>query len=305
MKDPVVLLYYKYIRIPRPKDIMIQQRAICRELGLKGRILIAPEGLNGTVEGEREATEKYIELMNQHELFSGIEYKKSTGTGAAFPKLIVRVRKEVVTSELGEEDVDPSKITGKYLTAEQLHEWFEKGESFKIVDMRNDYEHVVGHFQGSILPDMKNFRDLKQVTAKLTEIKNEKIVTVCTGGVRCEKASGYLVSKGFKDVYQLKDGIVTYMEKFPNQHFKGKLYVFDNRVVMGIGADQNTHEIIGKCEVCGTKNENYVNCADDECHKHFICCINCYKDGAPYCRTECYLKVKQNNAQKELQRVEV
>jgi UPF0176 protein len=137
---------------------------------------------------------------------------------------------------------------------------------------------------------------LKKITKDLENIKDEKIITVCTGGVRCEKASGYLVSKGFKDVYQLKDGIVTYMEKFPNQHFKGKLYVFDNRIMMGFNTDDSKHEVIGRCELCGEKSENYTNCADDECHKHFICCKNCLTNGLPFCRPVCKQKVLANAA---------
>jgi UPF0176 protein len=273
---------------------MIQQRAICSQLNLKGRILIAKEGINGTLEGEAEDIEKYCQMMDAHEFFTGISFKKSTGNGKAFPKLIVRVRSEIVTSQLGEEDVNPAEVTGKYLTAEELNKWFEDGQEFKIIDMRNDYEQIVGHFEGSILPGMTNFKDLKESVKKLEYLKNEKILTVCTGGVRCEKASGYLVTKGFKDVYQLKDGIVSYIEKFPNHKYKGKLYVFDNRIVMGFGTDKPDHEIIGKCDRCGNKSENYINCFNNDCHRHFICCQNCHVDGMGFCNDLCEQKMKQN-----------
>ncbi|HYC79506.1 MAG TPA: rhodanese-related sulfurtransferase [Candidatus Binatia bacterium] len=296
MNQQIVLLYYKYVDIARPKDIMIQQRAFCSQLGLKGRILIAREGINGTVEGTAQAVEKYIEYMESQEIFKGISYKKSEGDGNTFPKLVVKVRREIVTSELGDEDVNPNQITGEYLSAEELHQWYEEGKDFYVVDMRNDYEQTVGHFEGSILPGMENFRDLKKATEKLSYLKDKNVITVCTGGVRCEKASGYLVSKGFKKVYQLKDGIVTYMEKFPNKHFKGKLYVFDQRIVMGFNTDSPEHEIIGRCELCKQPSENYVNCADPECHKHFICCINCLINGLPYCKPECLSKIKNEKS---------
>lgn len=292
MKDSVILLYYKYIRLPRPKDYVMQQRAVCLELGLKGRILIAQEGLNGTVEGTAAATEKYIEWMNQHDKFSGINFKKSQGTGNAFPKLVVRARKEVVTTNLGQEDIDPNQVTGKYLSAEDLDKWFAEGRNFKIVDMRNDYEQEVGHFEGSILPGMENFRDLKTAVKKLEPLKDETIVAVCTGGIRCEKASGYLVTQGFKDVYQLKDGIVTYMEKFPNKKFMGKLYVFDDRITMGFETESPERKIIGRCKICSAPSENYINCADDECHKHIICCANCLEaNGQGFCKPECRERV--------------
>lgn len=295
MKDPIVLLYYKYISVPRPKDILIQQRAICRELGLKGRILIAREGVNGTLEGESDSVAKYCDYMNKHELFSGINFKHSQGTGKSFPKLVVKVRNEIVTSFLGDEDVNPNIVTGKYLSAEELHDWFNMGKNFKIIDMRNDYEQEVGRFEGSVLPGMENFKDLKKAVVNLNHLKNETVVTVCTGGVRCEKASGYLVTKGFKDVYQLKDGIVTYMEKFPNQHFKGKLYVFDDRITMGF--ETHNSDVISKCAHCKKKSENYVNCAFDDCHKHYICCKECLFNGLPFCKDVCkmnYLNLKQN-----------
>ncbi|MBX4187521.1 MAG: rhodanese-related sulfurtransferase [Candidatus Doudnabacteria bacterium] len=294
MKNPVILLYYKYVSISRPNDLMIQQRAICTELGLKGRILIGQEGINGTLEGGSEGVEKYCSFMNAHSVLSGISWKKSLGTGSAFPKLVVKVRNEIVSSYLGEEDVNPTELTGKYLSAEELHQWFSEKRNFKIVDMRNDYEQEVGHFEGSILSGMSNFRDLKQAVEKLSDLKDEQVITVCTGGVRCEKASGYLLRKGFKNVYQLKDGIVSYMEKYPNSHFKGKLYVFDNRVVMGFETESPESEIIGKCAICSSKSENYVNCFDDECHKHFICCKNCLVDGKAFCNEKCLQKIKMN-----------
>lgn len=296
MKNPVVLLYYKYINVPRPKDAMIQQKSLCLELGLKGRILVGSEGINGTLEGESDQVEKYCEFMDNHELFSGISWKKSPGTGKAFPKLMVKVRKEIVSSHLGDEDVNPAETTGKYLTADELHEWFLKNENFKIIDMRNDFEQEVGHFQGSILPGMANFRDLKAAISKLESLKEEKIITVCTGGVRCEKASGYLIKKGFKNVYQLKDGIVTYMEKYPNQHFKGKLYVFDDRIKMGFATDSLLHEVIGKCAICGISSEDYINCYFDDCHKHFICCNNCRSEGKAFCKQQCEKMYQETQA---------
>jgi UPF0176 protein len=288
MKKPVILLYYKYVSIPRPRDIMIQQRALCHELGLKGRILVGAEGINGTLEGDDWATDKYVAFMDAHELFGNISWKRSDGTGKAFPKLVVKVRKEIVTGFLGEEDVNPNEVTGKYLTADELHQWFSQKKNFKIVDMRNDYEQEAGRFEGSILPGMSNFKDLKEAVKNLEGLQDHEIVTVCTGGVRCEKASGYLIKKGFKNVYQLQDGIVTYMEKYPNLHFKGKLYVFDDRVLMGFETDSPEHEVVGKCALCGTTSENYANCFYDDCHKHFICCPDCHINGKAFCKPQCF-----------------
>jgi UPF0176 protein len=295
MKNPVILIYYKYTALKRAKDNMVQQRAICLALGLRGRILIAQEGINGTLEGEETSVNQYCHYMENHPEFSGIRFKRSPGTGTAFPKLVVKVRREIVTAELGKDDVNPNSLSGKYITPEELHEWFNGKKDFRIIDMRNDYEQTVGQFDNSVMSGMENFRDLKKSAQNLEHLKDETIVTVCTSGVRCEKASGYLLSKGYKDVYQLEDGIAGYMEKFPNQNFKGKLYVFDNRIMMGFDTSSPEHVVLGRCALCNDPSENYTNCAYDECHKHFICCESCLINGLPFCKPVCQEKLKQNH----------
>lgn len=288
--DYQVLLYYKYIDITDPVLLMEQQRILCQKLKLNGRIIVANEGINGTVEGLSANIQKYIEAMKADVRFADTHFKISTSDGRAFPKLSVKVRSEIVTAQLRDKDINPNQVTGKYLTAEQLHQWFEDGKEFYIVDMRNDYEQLVGHFDGSILPGMANFRDLPAVLHQIEHLKNKTILTVCTGGVRCEKASGFLVDNGFNNVYQLYGGIVTYMEKYPNQNFKGKLYVFDNRILVGFNTDSPEHQVIGRCEKCDQTSENYINCAYDICHKHYIHCQDCYSDlGLPFCGPSCEL----------------
>lgn len=289
MKQPQyqVLLYYKYADIAIPEKVREEQRKLCQSLNLKGRIIVAKEGINGTVEGLVEDTEKYIEAMEQSEYFKGIHYKKSVGTGDAFPKLSVKARDEVVTARMV--DLNPNKVTGKYLSADELHEWFESGKEFYIVDMRNDYEYSSGHFEGFIPSGLHNFFDLPDVLPKIAHLKDKTIVTVCTGGIRCEKASGFLVENGFNDVYQLQDGIQTYMEKYPNKHFKGKLYVFDGRMTIGFNTDSPEHEIVGKCYYCDKACDTYVNCEYDMCHFHHIACGDCLdkETGFAFCKPEC------------------
>lgn len=275
-QDWVVLIYYKYLKIENPEAEMDYQKDMCERLSLKGRIIIATEGINGTVEGLAKNTEEYCKEMEQK--FGYIFFKKSKGTGGSFPKLQIKVRDEIVSGHLG---VDPNQITGKYISAEELHSWLnpKPGESkkeFYIVDMRNDYEHKSGHFEGSILPPLKNFRDLPKILPTLEHLKDKTLVTCCTGGIRCETASGFLIKNGFKDVYQIEGGIVTYMEKYPNQDFVGKLYVFDRRMLMGFNTDSPDHKVIGRCEVCGVASENYINTkAPNGERNHIICCENC------------------------------
>jgi UPF0176 protein len=289
--DFQILLYYNYTTINQPELLMEEQRQLCQKLGLKGRIIIAPEGINGTVEGETGASEQYAMALLADSRFSATHIKRSLGTGQAFPKLSIKVRSEIVSMHL-EEDVNPNQIAGKHLLAEELHSWFEQAKEFYIVDMRNDYEQEVGQFEGSILPGMGNFRDLPALLDRIDHLRDKVIVTVCTGGVRCEKASGFLVKHGFKNVYQLFGGIVSYMEKYPNQHFLGKLYVFDQRVIMGFNIDAPEHIVIGRCFKCGQPSEQYVNCANNMCHLHFICCQDCHEtEASAFCSQACVDKI--------------
>lgn len=284
-----VLLFYKYVRIPDVAETVKAQRELCESLNLTGRILIAAEGINGTLEGEVSAVARYQEAMRGNPLFSDIAFKKSPGTGAAFPRLMVKERPEVVTSGFAPA-IDPEKrVTGKYLKPEELKEWIKSGREFYIVDMRNDYEQKSGYFDGSILSGVKNFKDLPKFIPKIKHLKDKEILTVCTGGIRCEKASGLLLENGFENVYQLEGGIHSYMEKYPNEDFKGKLYVFDNRLLVGFNTTDSKHELVGRCETCGKQSENYVNCAHDACHKHYIACEDCHRKSGGYCSLKCRL----------------
>lgn len=289
-----ILLYYKYTPIDDPAELMRTQRLVCERLDLKGRIIIGHEGINGTVEGSTKNTEQYILETRRDIRLADMNFKRSVGTGNAFPRLSIKVRPEIVSGHLDDVDVNPNEITGKYLSAEELHNWIHGGKELYIVDMRNDYEHKVGHFRDSVLPPLKNFRDLPTVLPQLENLKDKTVVTVCTGGVRCEKASGFLLKNGFKDVYQLHNGIVTYMEKYPEEDFVGKLYVFDGRVTMEFNSPTVPHTVVGRCDKCNAPSENYVNCNLKSCNAHFICCQQCYENnGQVFCSTDCVLLTKQ------------
>ncbi len=294
----IILLFYKYTKVEKPELLFAWHKGICEALGFKGRIIIAHEGINGTLEGTEENVQKYKTLLRSigkdpgtagMGKFGDIEFKESVGTGSAFPKMKIKIRPEIVSLKLGEDDVDPNKITGKHLPPQELKKWYQNSEDFVVVDMRNGYEFNVGHFKNSINPEMENFRDLPKVLEKLQGIKDKKVLTVCTGGVRCEKASGYLMKKGFKDVYQLHGGMHKYMEQFPGEDFLGTLYTFDNRVVMDFGGNR---EVVGKCFKCGSQTERCENCANKLCNGRIICCDSCVlENGKPFCKKECEEKV--------------
>jgi UPF0176 protein len=278
-----VILFYKYVFIEDPKILMYAQKDLCAKFSLKGRIILSKEGINGTVEGIEKSIEAYCKKICEDPRFSDIHFKVSKGNGKVFSSLSIKVREEIVSGHLKGEDVDPNQTSGKRISPEELHQWFKEKKDFSIVDMRNDYEQAVGHFEGSVLSGMKNFRDLSLIMPSLQPLKEKTVVTVCTGGVRCEKASGYLIQKGFKDIYQLNGGIVSYMEKYPSQNFIGSLYVFDGRIVMNFDKPEQ-HKTIGKCGKCGTSSERYLNCKDPQCHYHFICCEKCAEnDGSAFC----------------------
>ncbi len=281
-----IIIFYKYVRISDPVAFVAWQRATCEELGLRGRILIAEEGINGTLEGPTESIAEYESRMHGRPEFSDLWFKSSPGTGEAFKKLIVKLRSEIVATGLPKGcDIDPNVVTGKHIGPEELKRWIENGEDFEIIDMRNDYEYAVGHFANSRNSTMANFRDLPKIAAKFEGLKKKKVLTVCTYGVRCEKASGFLKQEGFEDVYQLHGGIGTYMKQFPGEDFLGSLYVFDGRMTEQF---TSKYMVIGECTACGSKTERFGNCAWHDCHKQLLICFNCAKhEKGIWCNDDC------------------
>lgn len=273
-KDFVVLLFYKFVDIADPKALMELHKAKWAELSLKGRMIIAEEGINGTLEGERENTDAYIAYIRGDERFADMPIKESTGTGHSFPRASVKVRNEVVTLGAGRFNV--AEETAYQLPASELEEWYKRGEDFVVLDLRNDYELASGQFEKTIDPKLANFRDLPKKLEELKDLKDKKIVTVCTGGIRCEKATCLLKREGFTDVYQLKDGIHTYMQEFPGSNFKGTLFVFDDRLTTDIVPVENK-TVIGVCTFCTNPTEKY--CSDDSVRpsRKLLCCEACFE----------------------------
>ncbi len=283
-----ILLYYKYINIENPQAIEKWQRSLCESLHLTGRIILAHEGINGTVGGTDEACDQYIAAMNNHELFGNIDFKKAQGGAESFPKLKISVKNEIV--RLG---VDPNlvtvKDTGIHLTPDQTHELLNnRDENLIILETRNDYEWAVGRFEGAENPNIKSFRELPAyIDENLERYKDKEVLMFCTGGVRCERATAYLVQKNVaKKVYQMEGGIVRYIEKYPNGHFRGKNYVFDNRITVRANED-----ILSTCLLCNTKADDYTNCINAFCNKHFTCCAACKEQSNSTCSQECMMLI--------------
>jgi UPF0176 protein len=284
--DYRVLLYYNYTTIEDPEVFAKEHLAFCKSIGLKGRILVAEEGINGTVSGTIEATEAYMEHMHADERFKDTWFKIDEAEGHAFRKMFVRPRKELVALNL-EDDINPHELTGKYLDPKEFKEAL-LDEDTIVLDARNDYEFDLGHFRGAVRPDIRSFRELPQwIRDNKEKFMDKKVVTYCTGGIRCEKFSGWLLREGVEDVAQLHGGIAMYGKdpEVQGELWDGKMYVFDDRISVEVNhVDKN---VIGKDWFDGTPCERYINCANPECNRQILtseeneakhlggCCYEC------------------------------
>ncbi len=281
----IVILFYCFVDITDPQALVDAHKIKATELGLKGRLLVAEEGINGTFEGTPEAVRAYTAFLKSDPRFAHILVKESAGTGHAFPRLTIKVRKEVVTLGAGRFDV--AKETAPELAVGDLQKWYESGEDFVVLDLRNDYEIASGRFDKTVDPGLANFRDLPGKLESLKDLKDKKVVTVCTGGIRCEKATCLLKREGFSDVYQLKDGIHTYMQQYPGEHFKGTLFVFDDRMTTRVVPTENI-SIVGTCTFCNTQTEQYCNDDSVRPSRKILCCDACYaREGGRLRQTVC------------------
>lgn len=280
-KDFATILFYKYVTLDDVKSLREEMYEFCVEHNLKGRILIGLEGINGTLGGRIDDINKYIKYMSAKAEFSDINYKMDITKTIPFPKLRIRARNEIVTL-CPDVFIDMKKDPAPYIEPEQLNELSKESEII-FFDMRNNYESKIGKLKNAITPNINNFRDLPKIINDYKDLKNKTVVTYCTGGIRCEKASAYLRVKGFKKVYQLHGGIIEYAKKFPNSLFIGKCYVFDNRVSVAFKED---YEKLASCYNCQSSASEYVNCLNKQCNKRLIVCDSCI-DSSRYCSDSC------------------
>lgn len=281
-----ILLFYKYTELEQPETIKVWQQELCQALNLEGRIILAHEGINGTLAGSLQAIEDYINAMNNHPSFKNIDFKESLVPQEHnyFEKLKIMVKPELVSS--GWKDL---KLTtadgGEYLSPEQAHQLInEQPDDLIILDTRNDFESRIGHFQNAITPPIKHFRDLAHYfDTHLDLFKDKQVLMNCTGGVRCELSAAYLHKKGVaKKIYHIAGGIHRYVEQYPDGFFRGKNYVFDGRVAVKV-----TDDILGTCDLCGIACDDYTNCLHASCNKHFISCSSCSLVYNNTCSTPC------------------
>ena len=284
-----VLLYYRYVAIPDPVDYLTHHRTRCEALGLRGRIIIGAEGINGTVSGSTENTNAYVASMQADPLTAGMEFKVDPSEGHVFPKLSIKIRKEIVTLGLPDEaDIDPTGLTGDRLSPREFYEAMQE-EGVVVIDGRNDYEAELGHFKNALCPPIRNFREFPEwLKENAPNLHGRKILTYCTGGIRCEKLSGYIRQEGFDRVYQLDGGIVKYGKdpEIQGRDFEGLCYVFDERVGVEVNHTE-TRKIITHCRYCGIEESRYGNCRWPDCNEQIFVCPECRREHGLFCGDGC------------------
>lgn len=300
-EEYLVLLYYCYAHIEDPETFREQHHIQCLDLNLKGRIIVATEGLNGTVSGLRPDCEQYMALVKSDPRFAKTEFKVDTTEGYTFEKMHVRVKPEIVHADLPH--IDPTKKTGGYVEPGEFREILKaQSDDTVILDVRSNYEHHVGKFKNAVTLDIENFRDFPEKVKELDHLKSKKVITYCTGGIKCEKASAFLLEQGFENVYQLHGGIIKYGLEANGEDFEGKCYVFDNRITKDLNTVNPT--VISRCYVTGQPSDRMVNCANPHCNLHIpmseegaeiyngCCSEDCSKnpDTRPYDGTGFYQK---------------
>ncbi len=284
-----ILLFYKYVDIEWPEAIAKWQKRLCSELNLKGRVLLATEGINGTVAGTIEETEQYIKALDAHPLFGQIDFKTSTGDRSAFPKMRVLVKKEIVRLGIAPEELK-AKDGGIHLSPEEAHTLMTKApKDLVIIDIRNNYETRIGTFKNAITPDISTTAEFPAYFDNNVELFADKqVLMTCTGGVRCERVSAYLKQKNVaKEIYQIKGGIHRYAEQYPDGHFRGINYVFDAR-----GGQRINNDILTTCDLCSIPSDQYNNCMNASCNNHYIACPTCLKKYELTCSESCLTLLK-------------
>lgn len=273
MKAYQTLLYYCYSPIENAEEFAENHLAFCKFLGLVGRIIVADEGLNGTVSGTSEACKAYMDAVHADPRFAKTDFKVDEVDEPSFVKMHCRYKPEIVHSGLrNPKIIDPTKKTGVHLEPKEFLEMKDR-DDVVVLDVRSDYEHKVGHFKNAVRLDIENFREFPEKINELAKYKGKKILTYCTGGIKCEKASALLLHEGFDEVYQLHGGIIKYGKEAGGKDFEGKCYVFDNRVAVDVNTVNPS--VVSTCLNCGAQTTKMINCANPECNEHFTQCDDC------------------------------
>ena len=276
--------FYKYIKLENLNNLRDELFLEWSKLKILGRIYISQEGINAQLSIPNNNITSFRKFLENKVLFKNIPLKFAVQEGLSFLKLVIKIKDEIVAYKIPDNEYNMNKV-GNHLDYKEYNKAIDKGAT--IVDIRNYYEGEIGKFEGAIIPDVDNSRHLlPEVKRLLKNNKNEKILLYCTGGIRCEKASAYLIHHGFKDVNQLKGGIIQYANDVHDNNekskFIGKNFVFDHRL-----GEKVTDDIISNCHQCDNPADSHTNCLNQACHILFIQCSKCEKKYKGCCSKEC------------------
>ena len=277
--------FYHYVKLPSPESFRNKLYIEWNQMHVFGRVYIASEGINAQVSIPEHNWDKFCDHLKTIPELGEISIKQAIQEGHSFYKLKIKVRNELVAYGVSEKAYDMRKV-GKHLSAEEYNFAMDQDDSV-VVDMRNYYESEIGRFDNALVPDVETSKELlPEVKKLLSGRENDKILLYCTGGIRCEKASSYLIKKGFKEVYQLEGGVIQYAYDIKNNNLKsefiGKNFVFDDRM-----GERITNDIIAHCHQCKAPSDNHKNCKNDACHLLFIQCDKCSDKYNDCCSKDC------------------
>ncbi|MGI9535292.1 MAG: rhodanese-related sulfurtransferase [Thermodesulfobacteriota bacterium] len=267
MSKVVIVSLYKFVQIEEAEQFRIELLEKCNSFGIKGTFIIAPEGINGTVAGSKNSIDSIIGCLSDDKRFRDIECKYSYDVKIPFYRMKVKIKDELIP--IGIDGIDPRKMVGKYVMPGEWNEIIQDPETL-VIDVRNEYEIDVGTFKGAISPGTNNFREFPEFVSKnLDPNKHKKIAMFCTGGIRCEKASSFMVGEGFSNVYHLKGGILKYLEDVPGEKslWQGECFVFDNRTSVDHDLENGVYDLCHNCR--------YPVSPEDMDSKYYVKGVSC------------------------------
>ena len=282
--DRITLSFYKYVNINNRIELRDKLYSKLDHINVLGRIYVAEEGINAQISIPKYNLDNFKEIIHSFIEFKNLKFKIAIEEGISFIKLIIKVKDEIVAYKIPENEYN-MKNTGNHLNYKEFNNAINDGAL--IVDMRNFYESEIGKFENAIIPDVDSSKELLPTVKKLLlNNKNDKILMYCTGGIRCEKASSYLIHHGFKDVNQLDGGIIKYTHDIKKNNVKskflGKNFVFDGRL-----SERVTDDILSNCHQCDNKADSHINCHNQACHILFIQCKECNEKYSGCCSNDC------------------
>jgi len=281
-----ILAFYFFTPIADPAAEVARHQEFFRTRDVRSRIYISTKGINGQMSASVQAAEEYMTWLKSDERFSEVKFKIHTYGEHVFPRATVKVREQLVAL-----DREPDlALTGEHVDPKRWREMLEeKDDDTILLDVRNDYEWKVGHFEGAELPKLETFREFPEYAKRLKterDPKKTKVMMYCTGGIRCELYSALLKEEGFEQVYQLDGGVIQYGLDEGSKEWVGKLFVFDDRLTVPLNENDEA-PVIGQCLHCGVPCEVYYNCANMDCNELFLACPTCAEEYQGCCCTDC------------------